>query len=289
MRLAIMDDARGCGRAVAGAAVRRGHVIDNASPDAGYVRTHTYEPWRRRGLEMIERLSRLHVPSIPSYRDSLLYDDKRLQAKVLAPWMPKTHVITDEAFRPDMAYPFVSKSARGSASKNVRLVATPAQAEFERAAAFGSSGLRAVNEVQHGYLIWQEFIPGNDHDVRVCVCGDNLFGLIRGNRDEVPFASGSGRLTVIQGMRDPSVRAAFLCAIGIASKIGTRWACFDFVFRDGIPYVLEISFSWTEAAYNLCPCFGLDFQPNGRTAAEWPEFAVTELERLTGWSESTHG
>jgi hypothetical protein len=131
-------------------------------------------------------------------------------------------------------------------------------------------------------LIWQEFIADNDHDIRVCLCGDNLFGLKRWIRSpDMPFASGSGKRETIKSLSDPLIRAAFKMTVEISEAIGARWVCYDFVFRDGVPLVLEMSFSWVEKAYDECVCFDRKtLQKNGRTAASWAEFAVDELERI---------
>lgn len=287
----------GAPQQVAAAAHARGHVIDHENPEVGYVRTCTFPPYRDAGLSLIGRLHERGIPTLPRYEDSLLYDDKRAQVDVLEDWLPHTGVITNADFArgaaQTMALPFVSKSARGAGSKNVRLIRTREEAEAEIRAAFGP-GIKAHRELQQGYLIWQEFIEGNDHDVRVVINGDHAYGLIRYNRSaEQPFASGSGKVAVIdsfewrhlssrEDQRDKhNTRRAFEMAREISAALSTRWACFDFVFRGERCFVLEISFSWVEAAYLDCPCFDLaTLEPNGHTAREWATFAVEEMERL---------
>lgn len=282
MRFSTIFDPQNAGRKVHEAAVRRGHIHDDASPEVAYVRTINYGPWKSISLGKLAELHRRKVPSVPGYADSLVYDDKRPQVRLLAPWSPATRLITDprDVDPSAMTFPFVSKSAEGSASKNVRLIRSEVEARAEADAVFGS-GLTVSQGSQIGYLIWQDFVPGNDRDVRVVVNGSRLYGLYRGNRDNVPFASGSGRLTSIASLDDVETLAAFEIADEIAEAIESRWCCFDFVFQLGQPLVLEVSFSWSERAYTDCVVFDREtLEPTGETAAAWAEFAVDEMERL---------
>lgn len=288
----------GAPQIVTAAAIARGHVIDHDNPEVAYIRTCTFPLYRDAGLDLALKLWHRDVPTLPPFKDTLLYDNKMRQSahSALSRFMPLTGVITDMDFAlgaaSTMAYPFVSKSSRGAGSHNVRLIRTREEAEAEIRAAFGA-GIKAHRELQRGYLIWQEFIEGNDHDIRVVINGDNAYGLIRYNRSkDVPFASGSGKRDVITDISEAfdtaespewwwQARKSFETAREIAAALGTRWACFDFVFRGERCYVLEISFSWVESAYADCPCFDLaTLEPNGHTAAEWATFAVMEMERL---------
>jgi hypothetical protein len=303
MRIYVFPDPRGVGQAVAKAAIKRGHdlVTQPAFGEVGYVRTMNYGEWRALSLGMLSNLHDLAFATLPSYQDSLLYDDKVEQLPVLSRWLPKTHVIHNApgvVVRPKMDLPFISKTASGSASKNVRIIRTQADADAEWKAAFGGEGIYCISagrkSRQRGYLYWQEFIPDNPYDIRVVVNGDHLYGLRRFNRSEdQPFASGSGKLEPIHNLlyktsvyahRDEvdHLRRSFQLAHEISLALGTRWACYDFVrdWKKGVTYVLEVSFSWTEPAYAQCPCFDrVTLEPNGRTAQEWPEFAVDEMER----------
>jgi len=292
MRIATILEPHGAGRAVAEAATKRGHEIvlldsgvTSPHPDVGYFRTCTNEKWKARMLAGIAGMQAIGVPTLPSFENAKLYDDKAAQMAPLGPWLPRTSFITSDTeaaeLAPHMSYPFVSKSREGAQSRNVRLIETPSQAAKEIQSAFGPSGIQLSIGSQRGYLLWQEFVEGNPHDIRVIRCGQHLFGLKRYNREHVPFASGSGKREPITTLDDPNTRLAFASAVDITEHVGTRWACFDFVFRAGRALCLEISFSWVEKAYDDCPCFDCDsLAPNGLTAASWAEFAVDELERL---------
>src|SRR5262249_26757951 len=45
---------------------------------------------------------------------------------------------------------------------------------------------------QRGYVLFQEFMPGNDYDTRVTIIGNRAFGAVRHNRPNDFRASGSG-------------------------------------------------------------------------------------------------
>lgn len=275
-------------KAVSEAIERRGHelidlVQSEARPDAAYIRTFTVPPWRERTINALREMTAMAVPTVPAPCAVQLYDDKAAQVAALAPWLPATDVIRSaeraESMLERMAYPFISKSRQGASSRNVRLIRSAEQARKEIALAFGP-GIEAKYETQRGYLIWQEFIEGNAGDVRVCIAGDSAFGIERGNRDAVPFASGSGRLKTIAAVDTARRAQAFRMADEIAAALNSRWCCFDFVFRGERAYCLEVSFSWVEKAYDACPLFDRALlEPIGRTAEAWADLVVDELER----------
>ena len=290
MRVYAFPDPRGCGDAVLAAAQRRGHEATGhyAHADCAYVRTVNYGHGRDRCLEALRLCGRADIPCIPGPSAADWYDDKLAQVDLLRDWMPDTliqrQVARDGAIvrlPQPAAYPFISKTAFGSGSANVRLIRNEAEAAAEVAAVCGS-GLPVKGGVQQGYLYWQELIPGNTRDIRVIVAGRRLYGLVRHCRDDVPFASGSGRTEVITDLDDPQVLSAFMLADEIAEKINAPWSCYDVVFDSDRPYCLEVSTSWTEASYTDCPVFDrASLEPTGETGGRWPDFVIDELERLT--------
>jgi glutathione synthase/RimK-type ligase-like ATP-grasp enzyme len=262
------------------AALARGHVVTEETSQAAYIRTTNYGQ-QQACREALAKLHELDIPTVPDHRFSRWYDDKREQVEILRKWSPDTHLIFSPDNVPKMDLPFVSKSSGGSGSCNIRLVKTQVQADQEVTEAFSHGIMLNRGDPQRGYLIWQRFIRGNTHDIRVVRCGDNLFGLCRGNRDDVPFASGSGRTAAIVALNAPKAHAAFEMTREITEALGLRWVCFDFVFEDDRPFCLEMSSSWTESSYVDCACFDVTtLKPNGHTAREWPDFAVDELEHV---------
>jgi glutathione synthase/RimK-type ligase-like ATP-grasp enzyme len=288
VRVYAFPDPRGCGDAVLAAAKHRGHeaIASIACANAAYVRTVNYGHGREQCLQALKMFGDAHLPCIPGAGAADWYDDKLAQVDLLRDWMPDTLVqdTRDGAIAhlpANVAYPFISKTAFGSGSANVRLIRNEAEARAEIDAAFGP-GLPVKGGVQQGYVYWQELIPGNTRDIRVIVAGRRLYGLIRQCRDDVPFASGSGRTSPIMALDDPQVRNAFSMADEIAETINAPWSCYDFVFDGDRPYCLEVSTSWTEASYTDCAVFDrATLEPTGEAGGSWPDFVIDELERLT--------
>ncbi len=172
------------------------------------------------------------------------------------------------------AYPMVLKLTGGIVSENVRLVRSAAEAEYwiERLFGAGVVGLQEPDrvgaaaeavrrlrraaavlrghvpapptsrrtELQRGYLLVQEFVPGNEFDTRVVVIGDRAYAFRRFNRPGDFRASGSG-------LRDPDPAAidrdALRRAFRIARHLRTQSLALDFLRRpDGRLLVNEISY-----------------------------------------------
>ena len=101
-----------------------------------------------------------------------------------------------------------------------------------------------------GYAYFQEFIPNNTFDIRVCVVGDKAFGLKRYTRDNDFRASGSGNISYSKTEIDERcVEIAFK----VAKRLGTQSIALDFVFdKDNTPLIVEISYGYAVAAYDAC-------------------------------------
>lgn len=235
-------------------------VPDNS---VAFVRLDQRENQREIGKKIVSELWKRRIRSVPNSFEADLYDDKARQAAVLQDWMPKTYYIKDlkEALlaTDKMNYPLVSKSKDGSSSKAVRLLESKGHAEREARNAFGP-GIRSVyNRIQRGYVIWQEFVPNCDCDYRVVITNDRIFGLKRYVRPDRPFASGSGLFDPVKEMKGDALKC-FGKAVEISQTIQTKWMAYDFVMKDGEPMVLEMSSSWSLAAYAECPMFNLSLK-----------------------------
>ena len=101
-----------------------------------------------------------------------------------------------------------------------------------------------------GYAYFQEFIPNNTFDIRVCVVGDKAFGLKRYTRENDFRASGSGNISYSKAEIDERcVKIAF----DVARKLGTQSIALDFVFgKDNAPLIVEISYGYAVVAYDAC-------------------------------------
>jgi len=101
-----------------------------------------------------------------------------------------------------------------------------------------------------GYAYFQDFIAENDHDIRVVVIGKRAFAIKRLVRDGDFRASGSGRI-IYEPEQIPldCVRIAFEAT----EAIGSQCAAYDFVFDNGRPLIIEVSYAFAQEAYRACP------------------------------------
>jgi ribosomal-protein-alanine N-acetyltransferase len=221
-----------------------------------------------------------HVLLIPSLEEMRLYDDKAAQAEVFREWQPETRVLCSRdqarAVLPSLELPFVSKSSHGIASQNVRLIRTRDQGEGEIRAAFSWRGMPCGGgERQRGYLIWQDFVRGNDFDWRVLVLGSAKVWakpLRRFNRPEVPFASGSGRIEEVSELTSEVV-GVLDHSLQFAREFDLRHTALDLVRApDGRLLILESSAKW---------------QPL-ESARRYPSDSVYFRRTADGWARSEH-
>lgn len=103
---------------------------------------------------------------------------------------------------------------------------------------------------ERGYAYFQEFIPNNSFDIRICVVGNRAFGLKRFTRENDFRASGSGHISYAKcDIDERCVQIAF----DIAKKLGTQSIAFDFVFdSNNNPLIVEISYGYAVNAYDSC-------------------------------------
>jgi glutathione synthase/RimK-type ligase-like ATP-grasp enzyme len=102
---------------------------------------------------------------------------------------------------------------------------------------------------EKGYILFQDFIPGNDSDIRIIVVGDKAFAIKRLVRANDFRASGSGHvLYEKEHFDDETVKLSFR----MARELKSQCAAFDFVFDGGNTYVLEISFGFVKEVYDPC-------------------------------------
>jgi len=264
-KLWCYNDVHNWGSMLAKAAAARGHDAhlfeDPREPDRGFVFMHMhYHPQVR---ELHKRCMRVmstnpDLTLIPNYRSSVLYDDKAEQARQLAKYMPRTHIYwTPSAARrwldtqPEI--PFMSKASEGARSHNVRLVSNYEDAREEIKLAFSDLGIKCrYGQTQRGYLLWQDYIPDNDGDIRVIAIGSQRLVLRRGNHID-RSANKTGRLTPIVKLDDPEIVEALKVADTFFRAENMQWSGIDMV-RDtnGRWYILETTVSWTMNAFYEC-------------------------------------
>lgn len=103
---------------------------------------------------------------------------------------------------------------------------------------------------EKGYVYFQDFISGNDSDYRTVIIGDKAFAIKRMVRDGDFRASGSGHILYNKEYIDETIlRLSF----ETAEKLKTQCAAFDIVYQGTKPYILEISYGFSQAGYVPCP------------------------------------
>ena len=179
----------------------------------------------KRVIQAIEHGMR--IPVFPTTRTAWHFEDKIAQhylLKAAACPSPRTHVLWsyDQAARfcETASYPFVAKLSSGIQSRNVTLVRNPGEAQRLINLLFRSGTLTIESPpsrakrllgraflplkllmgadfprgLQTGYLLAQEFLPGNEFDTRITIIGNRAFAFRRMNRPGDFRASGSGRI-----------------------------------------------------------------------------------------------
>lgn len=260
--------------------VRESRVPDGAR---AFVRVDQQGEQRDISREVVFALNRRGCITLPTLQEAEWYDDKVAQIPALVRHLPATWHLTleAEALRLARSIPWgrmriVSKSAEGSSSANVRVIASREEAEAEIERVFGDGIALRYDRIQRGYLYWQRLVEGNPRDYRVCVVGEGLYGLVRENRPGTITASGSGNFRPLT-LRNARERAAAELAVRIAREIGTQWMAFDFVFGESGPLVLEMSSAWTMKAYRDCPMFDFALRSMRKKGADSFRIAVDVL------------
>ena len=230
----------------------------------------------------------MDMPVYPAWKTVWTFDDKIAQSYLLrAAGLPTPkhwvfyyrHHAVD--FCRTASYPMVLKLAAGVMSNNVRLVHNFAEAEYWIDRMFGAglltlekpeaglAGMRKRSkdaarllvkgltpgpfpfaELQRGYLLLQEFLPGNTYDTRVTCIGNRAFAFRRHNRPDDFRASGSGRIDWDVSKIDPEmVRLAFRAR----RKLQSQSLAIDGLYRNGQPVIIECSYVYDTWAVETCP------------------------------------
>ena len=102
-----------------------------------------------------------------------------------------------------------------------------------------------------GYVYFQDFIPGNEYDIRVVVIGNKAFAIKRMVRENDFRASGSGSIKYgKEHFDDNTIRLAF----EISEKLNDQCMAYDFVYLEEQPLIVEISYGFAMEGYD--PCVG---------------------------------
>ena len=121
-----------------------------------------------------------------------------------------------------------------------------------------------------GYILFQEFIKNNKHDIRVVVIGNKAFAIKRLVRENDFRASGSGFIIYDKSEFDESyIRIAF----DVADRLNTQCVAYDFVVDESQnPLIVEINYGFAIEGYFPCPGYwdkNLIWHEEKFNAAEW--------------------
>lgn len=117
---------------------------------------------------------------------------------------------------------------------------------------FFNSEIQKFSNREKGYLYFQEFIANNDSDIRLVVVDGKAFGEKRFVRKNDFRASGSHMRSYDKEIiTEDTLKVAF----EVARKLKLQCSAFDFVYQNGNPVIVEISYGTTPAAYKPCPGF----------------------------------
>ncbi len=127
-------------------------------------------------------------------------------------------------------------------------------------------------QIEKNYFYVQDFIPNNDSDIRIIVIGKRMFGIKRMVRNGDFRASGSGNI-VYEPSNIPS--ECVKIALETSEKLQTQSAAYDFVFLDGKPLIVEISYAFSATVYLNCPGYWNE-NLNWVEGSFTPEFFMVE-------------
>ena len=125
---------------------------------------------------------------------------------------------------------------------------------------------------ERNYVYFQDFIPENDHDIRIIVIGDRAFGIKRMVRDGDFRASGSG---VIIHDQAAIPEDCIQIALDVTKSIGSQCCAFDFVQSENEWKIIEISYAFSLAGYLDCPGYW-DSDLSWHPGAFRPEYFMIE-------------
>lgn len=94
---------------------------------------------------------------------------------------------------------------------------------------------------ERGYIYFQEFVPGNDFDIRVIVIDRKAFAIKRLVREDDFRASGSGRCLYEKHHFDKEI---IRLSLEVAEKLKSQCLSLDYVFKEGTPLIVEISYGF---------------------------------------------
>jgi len=102
---------------------------------------------------------------------------------------------------------------------------------------------------ERGYVYFQEFIQGNNYDIRVIVIDKKAFAIKRIVREHDFRASGSGNIKYEKSnFNDATIKLSF----SLAQILQSQCVAFDYVYNNENPLLVEISYGFVKEVYDHC-------------------------------------
>lgn len=114
---------------------------------------------------------------------------------------------------------------------------------------FYTTDFAKVTGREKGYVYFQDFIDNNNCDIRIIVIGEKAFAMKRMVRENDFRASGSGVTFYKQEIFD--IRSVKI-SMDITRQLKAQCLAFDFVYKKGVPLLLEISYGFSIEIYDAC-------------------------------------
>ena len=102
---------------------------------------------------------------------------------------------------------------------------------------------------EKGYIYFQEFIENNDCDIRIIVVDEKAFAIKRMVRENDFRASGGGTIFYDKKLFD--IETVKL-ALKVTKQLNAQCLAYDFVYKNGKPLIIEISYGYDTFAYDPC-------------------------------------
>lgn len=251
-----------------------------------FVRVDQQGDQRKISKRIVTELNQRACKTLPTKSESILYDDKVAQFKLLEKFMPKTWLFTNHTQAADFAkqnndWPIYSKSADGAGSATVRKLNNYEEAMQEAKKVFIGGGIKsAYNRKQQGYVLWQEFIPDTACTYRFNVIGDYIMGFRREHDEDGLPIPGQNPAMIFDTEQEREFAKISLEANDV---LNSNWMCYDFLLddRDGQFKLLECSSAWpTKPWFTVGKMFKKDFTETEYTGEDMFKIAARLVNDL---------
>lgn len=114
-----------------------------------------------------------------------------------------------------------------------------------------STEFARVHGKEKGYVLFQDFVPNNNFDIRIIVIGDRAFAIKRMVRDNDFRASGSG---FVRYEREEMDERCVKISFDVQQTLKASCVAFDYVFdENNNPMIVEINYGFAIEVYYPCP------------------------------------